>query len=379
MPRILILTTSHGAAHRRASEALRKALREIAPGIDVNVIDALRHCAAWFRAYYDSYEIPLRYWPALWRRIENYQYRQPSTGPGWLYRLGARPLFSYLHDQNPDVVIATEVGVCEIAARFKREAHAQFYLVGLELMDFNRAWIQPEVDLYPVVHEDLGAELVAAGAPPSKVIVTGMPIDPAYRRLPERSSARAGLGLQAKLPLLLVLFGGTGHGKPKQIVAELERVRIPFQVTFIAGGNPKLEQTLHQLCQGRSHWRVLGWVDHMHEWMAASDLILTKPGGATVMEAAACALPLLVFDPLPGNEERTCVWLEKWQVGVWLRSHKEIADTVGRLLNNPDELARLSERSRSLSRPHAARELATLIVNLAFGIRGLGFAISEHK
>src|SRR5713226_9440982 len=92
-PRILILTIDHGASHRRAADALRKALLEIEPQLTVEVVDALGHCTRWFRAYYNSYELPLKYWPALWGWIENLQYRSQSTGPKWLYRRGARPLF----------------------------------------------------------------------------------------------------------------------------------------------------------------------------------------------------------------------------------------------------------------------------------------------
>lgn len=371
MPRILILTVSHGASHRRASEAIRKGIYEIAPGATVEVVDALRHCTHWFRAYYDSYEIPLRYWPGLWRRIENFQHRRPSTGPGWLYRHGARPLFRYIRDWNPDAVVATEIGVCEMAVMFKREAQAQFYLVALELMDYNRAWVQPEVDLYPVVHPDLGAELIEAGAPASKVTLTGMPIDPAYSRLPERSGVRSHLGVPDGRPLLLVLFGGTGHGNAGQVTAALKRARASFQVVFVAGKNHNLEKELRQHCAGQSNWRVLGWVNNMHEWMLASDLLLTKPGGATVMEAAACGLPLLVFRPLPGNELRTCAWLEKWQVGIWLRSPAEISPTVERLLNDGSGLAQLAGRMRSLARPDAAYEVARLII-AGIGNRGSG-------
>jgi processive 1,2-diacylglycerol beta-glucosyltransferase len=370
--RILILTTSHGASHLRASEALEKALNETAPGARVQVIDAVRHCTRWFRAYYDSYEIPLRYWPGLWRRIENYQHQLPSTGPSWLYRQGARPLFRYLRKFEPDVVVATEVGVCELAAMFKREARMPFYLAALELMDFNHAWVQAEVDLYSVVHPDLGAELVSAGAPASKVVVTGMPIDPAYAHLPDRSAVHARLGIRSDLPLLLVLFGGTGHGNPDEITGELNRVGAPFQAVFIAGKNRKLEQQLRRLSGSQPNWRVLGWVNNMHEWMLASDLLLTKPGGATVMEAAACGLPLLAFDPLPGNEERTCAWLERWRVGIWLRSPSEICSTTEYLLKNPLEVAQLGERSRSLSHPQAANELVRIILGSGLRNRELG-------
>jgi len=97
------------------------------------VIDTLQHCTAWFRAYYNSYLIPLAIWPGLWRRIESRQHQSKSTSPGWVNRHGAQPLFRYLRDFAPDVVIATEVGTCELAAMYKRESPASFLLVGLPL------------------------------------------------------------------------------------------------------------------------------------------------------------------------------------------------------------------------------------------------------
>ncbi|MGH9772239.1 MAG: MGDG synthase family glycosyltransferase [Candidatus Acidiferrales bacterium] len=368
MPRILILTTSHGAAHRRASEALKQALIEIEPGADVTVIDAIQRCARWFRAYYDSYLIPLRYWPSLWRRIERRQHQSSSTGPGWLFRLGGRPLFRYIADFAPDVVIATEVGVAELAAIYKRRAKVAFFLAGIELMDFNRAWVQAEVDLYAVVHADLGEELIQAGAPPARVIDPGMPIHPVYAALPERAVARSRLGIEPHSPVLLVLFGGAGFGNAGRIVAELRKVRPPVQAVFIAGKNRALEGQLASLTRNETRrttqptWRVLGWVSNMHEWMVAADLLLSKPGGATVMEAAACGLPLLAFDPLPGNEERTCRWLEKWGIGLWIKVAEDIAPAVERLLADPAARFALRERAREFARPRAAYETAEAIL-----------------
>ncbi|MGH9470065.1 MAG: MGDG synthase family glycosyltransferase [Terriglobia bacterium] len=362
MPKILILTISHGAAHRRAAEALQAAFAELRPELRVELIDTLQYCTRWFRAYYDSYALPMRYWPSLWNRIEDYQHRQTSTSPGWLYEHGGRPLFRYLEAQRPEVVIATEVGVGEMAALYKRRSRARFFLVALELMDFNRAWVQPEFDLYPVVHADLGSELEAAGAPRERIATCGMPIHPVYAQLPERASARERLGLRADLALLLVMFGGTGFGHPKRIMAVIEKVHAPFQAAFISGRNEALEQELRQRVDGLPNARVLGWVDNMHEWMVASDLLLSKPGGATLMEAAACELPLLVFDPLPGNERRTCQWIEKWKAGVWLRTPDEAAPVLERLLQNPEERELLRQRARTLSHPRAAFDTAAEIL-----------------
>ncbi len=364
-PAILILTVPHGASHRGAAEALRRALLEIDPGVAVEVVDALEHCASWFRAYYNSYEIPLKYWPRLWGWIEGVQHQSKSTGPGWLYRRGARPLYRFIASRDPDVIVATEVGVSEIAALDKRQAGARYRLVGVELMDFNQAWVQPEVDLYLVTHEDLGAELVAAGAAREKIVSSGQPLNPAFASLPPRDEARARLGLEPGVPTLLVLFGGTGFGKPRRILDELAKLKRSFEAVFIVGKNRRLEEKVRRLAKGLPRARVLGWADNIQEWMVAADLMISKPGGSTLTEGFACGLPLLAYDPLPGNERRTCAWIEKWGVGRWIRKTEDLAQAIEQLLENREELERLRDRARALARPHAAYDGARAILELS--------------
>ncbi|HLW80024.1 MAG TPA: glycosyltransferase [Terriglobia bacterium] len=358
------MTVPHGASHRNAAAALGRALTEIEPGARVEVADALERTTRWFRAYYNSYEIPLKLWPGLWGWIESVQHQSSSTGPGWLYRRGARPLYRYIERLDPDVVVATEVGMLEIAALYKRRARAKYRLAGVELMDFNRAWVQPEVDLYLVTHEDLGAELVAAGAARGKVMASGQPIEAKFGSLPPRGGTRARLGLDPGLPVILVLFGGTGFGKPRRIVSELGRVNQPYQTVFITGRNRRLEEEIGGLVSGLPRARVLGWADNVHEWMVASDLMISKPGGSTLTEGFACGLPMLAYDPLPGNEQRTCAWIEKWGVGCWIRSTADLAPALIRLLEDREELGRLRARALSLARPGAAYDGARAILKL---------------
>jgi processive 1,2-diacylglycerol beta-glucosyltransferase len=100
----------------------------------------------------------------------------------------------------------------------------------------------------------------------------------------------------------------------------------------------------------------------MPEWMAAADLALGKPGASTLVEAINSRLPLLAFDPLPGNERRACDLIEKWEVGYWIRQPAELAATLERLLAHPAELSRLRANARALARPQAAREAAKAIL-----------------
>ena len=90
MKRVLILTLHHGSTHVRLAGALEKALRDLRPNLQVQVVDAIEHCALWFRAYYNACAIPLKYWPGLWGFIEARQFKSETTGPWWLYRMGAR-------------------------------------------------------------------------------------------------------------------------------------------------------------------------------------------------------------------------------------------------------------------------------------------------
>lgn len=364
-PTILILTLPHGASHQRAAKALEKALLATDPGLSVKVVDALGHCTRWFRVYYDSYEIPLKYWPQLWGWIENIQHNSKSTGPGWLYRKGAQPLFRFIESLRPDVVVATEVGLCELAAMLKRESGARFHLVGVPTgVDVDRAWAQPEADLYWVAPGEPALQLEAAGVPTAKIFACGMPVDPAFASLPDRATARAVLQINSDLPLLLVLFGGLGFGRPSRIVAELKKVPQPFQAVFIAGRNQRLKEEIEHLSQGLYSARVLGWVDNVHEWMAAADLALGKPGASTLAEAVNSGLPLIAIDPLPGNERRSCDVIEWWGTGVWVRDYKGLAPTVERLLADRGELARLRANALALARPNAMRAAASAILKL---------------
>src|ERR1017187_4936627 len=252
-PRVLILTLRHGSTHVRLSRALEKALLQLRPKLKVEVVDALAHCQPWFRAYYNSYEIPLKYWPGLWDYIEGHQFEGETSGPWWLYRLGARPLFRYIEAFVPDVVVATEVGLAEMAIIHKRELGAHYSLVGAQTFTFERPWVQPEVDLFISHPGEVAAQIRSMGVPAEKILECGVLVDPAFVPSPDRPALRARLGLQDDLPVFLVNFGGSGKVRPREVVAELRKVQKPFQVVFIARRNEGLRNKLLQLTTGMAH------------------------------------------------------------------------------------------------------------------------------
>ncbi len=364
-PRVLILTLHHGSTHLRISRALEKALLHLRPNLKVEVVDALAHCEPWFRAYYNSYEIPLKYWPGLWDYIERRQYEGETSGPWWLYRWGARPLFRYIEAFAPDVVAATEVGLGEIAVIHKRAFGAQYSLVGIETFAYERPWAQPEVDLFVSHPGEVAAQIRSLGVPPERILECGVPVDPAFSLCPNRSALRARLGLGHDLPVLLVNFGGSGKNKPREVVSELRNVRQPFQVVFISRRDEGLRKELLRLSAGMAHARVLSWVENMHEWMAAADLLVSRAGGGIVAESLNSGLPLLVFDPPPGNERRFCQLIEEcWHTGYWVKRPGELATRIDHLLRQPEEREQLRSNALRHAHPDAARIAAEAILHL---------------
>jgi processive 1,2-diacylglycerol beta-glucosyltransferase len=364
--RILILTVCHGATHVQIARVVEKALLQLRPDLQVEIIDALAHCRPLFRRYYDGFEIPMKYWPRLWEHIETRQWRGESTGPLWLFRWGAQPLFRFIESFAPKVVIATEVGLCEMAVLHKRQSRASYSLVGIGALDFERPWAQPEVDLFISSPGEIAGQLKNAGVAPEKIVECGMPVDPSFSPSTNRQELRARLGLERDLRTVLVNFGGSGKMKPRQVVGELRKVSQPFQVVFIARRDENLRAELLRHSQGMAHAHVLPWVDNMHEWMAAADILVSRAGSCTVAEALNCGLPMLVFDAPPGSERRVCELLEKqWQTGCWARRRGEITARLNGLLNGNHELEHMRRNSAQRSHPRAARDAAEAILMLS--------------
>src|SRR5437764_6635887 len=115
--------------------------------------------------------------PALWARIDRYQKRQEHTSPEWYYRRGLRRLFELARRVRLRGLVATEVGCCEIAALIKRDLAHDIPLVAVNgEQDADRAWVQPEVDLYCFAAERACRELVAHGVAARRDVSWGVPL-----------------------------------------------------------------------------------------------------------------------------------------------------------------------------------------------------------
>jgi processive 1,2-diacylglycerol beta-glucosyltransferase len=208
------------------------------------------------------------------------------------------------------------------------------------------------VDLYCVAAEETKARLVARGASAENVVATGIPISARFSANPDRESVRRTLGLRDDLPMLLVLSGGFGMGPVAEILCELDKVGRQFQTVVVTGRNEELRREL--AAKDRKHpTHVLGFASNMHELMAIADLIITKPGGLTSSEALAMSKPLIILNPIPGQEAANSDFLLERGAAVKVNRVEDLPYRIEKLLGTPT-LAEMEKAAAVLGRPRAA-------------------------
>ncbi|MBI5368879.1 MAG: glycosyltransferase [Planctomycetes bacterium] len=315
--KLLLLSASAGAGHNRAAEAIRDAAKEAHPDLEVAYHDTLQFTSEVFRKFYaKSYLVTVNKAPALW----GYFYAKADKSPRHgltgramdaLDMRNARKLANYVQEFAPDHVVCTHFLPADLLlSKRGRRKYAQPISVVVTDYDVHMFWVHPGVHRYFVATDEVKWQLQRKGVEPERIAVTGIPIHPVFTVKPERVATATKLGIRADLPTVLVLSGGFGVGHIAQVVADLARLPFAMQLVVIAGKNEKLREELVLVDVPRGVTKkVFGFVTNIQDFYATADVVVTKSGGLTVSECLAMGAPMVIFAPIPGQEERNCDYL----------------------------------------------------------------------
>ncbi len=363
MKRYLIMTASIGSGHIKAAEAIARELRAADPEAIIEVVDFMsRGVSTLHWLLKKIYLLMLAFVPDLYDRC----YKFSGGGAIGTLTQDAFALVMYhrmarlIDAFAPDVVVCTHPfpeGACSLIKRLSRR---RFRLAAV-LTDYSlhQIWIYPRVDDYFVAIPAMQQGLVARGFPAPSVHVTGIPVDRALLRLPEKRRARELLGIAADVPTVLLMGGGLGLGGIEAMLDELEGIEARLTLLVIAGRNEDLELAIRaRIATSRHALYVWGFTQRAPLLMRAADLLVTKPGALTVSEAFVLGLPTVLHDPIPGPEEENAVYATQHGASLWVHPGESLAGAVCHLLASHEKQAALSQGARSCARPDAAREIA---------------------
>ena len=365
--RVLIATVTAGSGHVQAAAALEEAWKEMRPRDTVQRLDVLDFTPQLYRkVYMEAYVKLVEHAPELWGAIfsktDNPRLARKLTRlQQGLGRLVTHKFRRQLHRLNPEVILCTHYMPLEILGPIKAEGKGGFSFLTVSVVtDFeaHALWMEPGVDLYCVAAEETKARLLARGVVDGNVAVTGIPIAARFSGPLDARGIRKSLGVRDDLPVLLVLGGGFGMGPLAEILVELNKLDGPVQILVVCGRNEELRKEL--AVQERRHpTHLFGFVDNMHELMAVSDLVITKPGGLTTSEALALGKPIFVLNPIPGQEAANSDFLLEHGAAAKANRVEDLPYRLGKLLNS-SKLAELAAAAKALGRPRAARDICAL-------------------
>jgi processive 1,2-diacylglycerol beta-glucosyltransferase len=365
--RVLVLSASVGAGHLRAAQAVELALRQLDAEAVVRNVDVLELTNATFRRLYGRAYLDLvnkaphalGYFYDLLDRPPSPRHKSDRLRL-LVEKLNLRKFIRFLRAEPWDAIVNTHFLPAEIIASLRKKGEFRTpQLTVTTDFETHRLWVNQPCDHYFTATEEGAVNLQRWGVPAGDISVTGIPIHPAFAQPADRAECMARLGLVGDRPVVLQLAGGFGVGPVEQLYQALLSVETPLELVVVCGRNEELKSRLEGVeAPGRHRTRVVGFTTEMDQWMAAADVVVSKPGGLTTSEALARGAAMAVVNPIPGQESRNSDFLLENGAAVKINNVATAAHKLGRLLGDPDKLARLKENARRLGKPRAAFDIA---------------------
>lgn len=369
---VVFASASIGCGHTRAAVAIQDALADHLGPNFATFLDAMEDSPTWFKHIYrGGYLAAVRFFPRvvgrLYARSDSTPIRSTRASrfagrieDQALLRLCNRP---ELH--SADIVVSTHFLTSGVLARMRQRGELQAPLVTVVTDEHPHAtWLHRGSDLTCVASESARMTAIAAGLSPDAVCATGIPVDPRLGRLPQ-TILRDAFETRQQKPTILICGGGHGLGALFQVVQSVIAASLHATVIVVCGKNESLRREIESLSRAKSDCtdlRVIGYSNQMHTLMSSADLLVGKPGGLTTTEARAIGLPMLLLQPIPGQEEHNAEMLVRCGAAVRLRNPKTAAMEINAILADPQILWRMRAASAAAGQPHAATDIATRIL-----------------
>ncbi len=370
--RVLLMYITKVSGHQQATLAIQQALHQIDPNIEAPAINGFGYTYPILEKIVNkAYMSVIKRTPKVWDYLyDNPQiFKQSEPIKKFLHKTSHAKIASLIESYRPDVIVCTQAFPCGMVADYKVANHLNTKIIGV-LTDFSphSYWLNEGVDYYVVPSEEVKDRLVAKGVHADIIRVYGIPLRPRFAVPLERVTIAQNLGLNPQVPIILVMGGGQGLGPIKKIVKSLDKVTMPLQIIVLAGVNTKIVNSLRRY--GRKTDKtilIFEFVTNVEELMEAADLIITKPGGMTTAESLAKGLPMIIIDPIPGQEMRNTDFLLQKGVGIRIDDTNDIGEEVEILLKSPERLAAMRKAALENAKPQAALDIAQLILSVPEG------------
>jgi len=365
---ILLMYITEVSGHHCATLAIEKAIKLINPNISVININGFKYVTPITeRVVHHIYLFVIKRLPFLW----DFLYDNPFVISKSLKlkelinRRNQIKIKELIEQQKCRVVVCSQAFPCGFVAEYKKQNPQSNIKLIAVITDFvpHSFWLYDEIDYYIVSSEHAKQILINKGVRPEKIKVYGIPIDPKFSNIQNKTTIGRELNISLEQPVVLIMGGGHGLGPLKELIWKLENFKKTIQIIVVTGVNKKLFNYIKNI-KSRHKIYCLGYVDFVDKLMTVADVIITKPGGITTSEALAKNLPMIIIKPLPGQEQKNTTFLLEKGAAEIANNSDEVVLKLEELLVNQDKIKIMKKSISQIATPDSAKKIAQLAISL---------------
>lgn len=366
----LILTVSAGGGHIHAANAVKDYIHMNSPESEIKILDTLKYINPVIdKVVIGSYLKTIKITPSLFGKLYDYSESElgfTSSVTNKFSELMAYRFLPTLQEYKPEIIVCTHPIPAEMISILKEQGKLSIPVITI-LTDYapHNLWLNPCIDAYVVSNSDMIGEMVERGIDKNTIYDFGIPVELSFINTYDKAKVFNELGLDISKTTLLVMGGSLGMGKISDIYDELLKVNADIQIIVITGSNKKLYAELSKIdVPYDKKTKIIGFTKEVNKYMQVSDLLLTKPGGLTITEALVCRIPLAVFSPIPGQEEKNIEFLLKHNLAINLGSPKNCRKKIEEILKSKEILTDIKSNCEKFSKPDSGNKVYKLMLSL---------------
>lgn len=373
MKKVMIFYASYGGGHLSAAKAIKNFIDDHYKEVQTQMVDCVKYVNKTLdKLSTSAYKEMAKKAPWAWGKVYyNSQKGLLAKISSSSNKLMAKKLNKLLMEYKPNLIISTHPFASQMCS-YLRKNHKLDAKIATIMTDFapHDQWLvgSDYVDYFFVSNDKMKDSLIDLGIDSFKIFVTGIPLSARFLEEHNHKKILNDFYLSEDKKTILFFGGGEfglGKNKTVQILRTLLENYSDIQVVAISGKNEKMKSAFQELSNelhAESKIKILEYTNQVPELMSISDLVITKPGGLTITESLASKLPIIIINPLPGQEEENAELLENAGAAIWIKKDdnpKQIIDTI---LLNKDKLTQMRKNSEMLSRPYSTRDICKILL-----------------
>lgn len=368
MKKILILTCSTGEGHNSAAYAVQEALQR--QGAECELKDPVSFQSERMQHFVASlYNNTIKKTPHVFGAVYKLGRLYSDSGlPSPVYWANAHysePLKQYILDQKFDAVVCTHLYGMEAMSAVLKDTKFTVPCSGI-LTDYTCIPFLDETQLhdYFVPTESVRQFMLEKGKEKDHVFVTGIPVSSTFSQPPERAAARRTLQIPPDRKVFLIMTGGIGCENMVSLCKVLmAKLKSDSQVFVLAGRNEKLKSRLREMFPDMDRLSTIPFTRQVALYMAAADVMLSKPGGLSSTEAAVANVPLVHVHAIPGCETFNAEFFSQNGLSLAAHSNEEAAEYAIRLATHSEEAKKMRACQRKFVPKDAADTIARKVLS----------------